>query len=110
MDRRGSNAMRLRFKLRWLLLMVALIAVLMTGYRYVQRLRQRAWMNEIAAGLESDTADTFRMKAADPWTSEARKKAHRKADEWHEQRAALYRYSVRRPWIDVPLVRPPSFR
>src|SRR6266478_1243465 len=102
--------MRLRFTVRRLLVTIAIIAIVLTGYLAVQRLRFRAWMNEIAAGLESDTADTFRMKAADKWTSEARKKAHRKAAEWHEQRAALYRHSVWRPWIDVPFVKPPSFR
>jgi hypothetical protein len=101
--------MRLRFTVRRLLFVVALIAVLLTGYRYVQRLRFRAWTNEMAASLESDTADTHRMKAADPWTSEAKKQAHRKAAEWHEQRAALFREAVRRPWIDVPMVKPPSF-
>ena len=102
--------MRLRFTIRRLLVMVALIAVLLTCYPGVQRLRARALMNEIAVSMEMNLADGFRDKATMPFTSEATRKAHLKAAEWHDQRAALFRYSVRRPWIDVPMVKPPSFR
>ena len=58
----------------------------------------------------SDLADTERDWATLWSKREDERQAHMKAAEWHDQRAALYRYSAWRPWYEVPDVPEPSFR
>ncbi|WP_406698620.1 hypothetical protein V5E97_07015 [Singulisphaera sp. Ch08] len=102
--------MQVRFRLRTVLLAVALVAFAGAGVRWgvAMRHRSRAYQTDAIYHDLSQQIATFRLD--DDLFPKRKQEAARKSAAWHAKRRDIYLEAASRPWRHVPPVAEPKSR
>lgn len=94
--------MRLRLRLRWVMLLVAVVAVLLgPGYRYARTLRDRAqYYRDMADRAEYDARSHLNVAKDPAYDAESRELAKKVAG-WYVKRRDLYKRAASFPFNTV---------
>lgn len=94
--------MRIRFKLRWLMVLVALAAIAIgPGWRYAQELRMGSQSYAFCVASANSARQNALAEANGSGLSAAEREYLKKEAAWHAARAARFQRGVSRPWLEI---------
>lgn len=94
--------MRIRIKLRWVMLLVALIAVAVgPAWRYAQELRMRSQYYDFCVGIADGNRQLCLREAGSSALDPEEREYLRREAAWHAARSARFKRGVHRPWLDI---------
>jgi hypothetical protein len=96
-------------RVRWLMLVVALVAVTIVGVSWSWKMHERSKHYQIRLKGEDIRADYYKFRSRLTRLDAANTEATRKKAEWHAKQRDALKAAVVRPWLDVPRVPPPKF-
>lgn len=101
--------MKVRFRLRTLMLGVALVAVAGACIQWGARMRSRSQAYQNDAFYHDLARQLAAFLADDDLSAKSQREAARKSEEWHAKRRDLYLDAASHPWRNVPPAAEPKF-
>jgi Tfp pilus assembly protein PilE len=95
--------MRVRFTVRRLMVVVALIAIVFPVARWVQTMRLRSRDHQFEADLEDIRAKVSRIRTRTTFRSASEKAKAAIAADYHAKRSEKYKRAAARPWVDATI-------